>query len=241
MNGDQAMNYDGNPNDTVLTIELREALSELALPERPPLTTITTMGRVHQRRRLGGFAGLGVTVAAAGTALALALTAAFNAAPARSPNAIRSTAPAHSAGTSARAIRTPAFILTSNVNGTDTLTLTMSQMLDPATLQQALTEDGKPALVKSGTYCTSNPAPPDPVSAGVLSIQSPAGSPDETVPAPSGPTPSQVNQMAAHTVTVINPAALPSGTELFFGYSRTDNAVFTDLIDISSYTCGNAP
>jgi hypothetical protein len=231
------MNDDGNPNDSVLTMELRDALSELAVPERPPLTTITSRGRSHQRRRLAGFAGLGVSVAAAGTALALGLTATLHAAPTQSTNAIRSTAPTHRAGT----IRTPAFILTSNVDGTDTLTLTMSQVLDPATLQQALTEDGIPALVKSGTSCTSSPAPPDPVSAGVLSIQPPAGSPHETVPAPSGPTPSQVNQMAAHTVTVINPTALPAGTELFFGYSSTDRAVFTDLIDINSYTCSDTP
>jgi hypothetical protein len=45
--------------------------------------------------------------------------------------------------------------------------------------------------------------------------------------------------MAAHTVTVINPAALPAGTELFFGYFSNVHAVFTDLIDTSSYTCSN--
>jgi hypothetical protein len=232
------MNYDGNSNDSVLSTKLRDALCELAMPERPPLAAITSRGRAHQRRRLAGF---GVTVAAAGTALALGLTGAFNTAPTQSTNAIRSTGPAHSLGTSAGTTRTPAFILTSNVNGTDTLTLTMSQVLDPATLQQALTADDIPALVKSGTFCTSSPAPPDPVSAGVLSIQPPAGSPNEAVPASSGPIPSQVNQMAAHTVTVINPAAIPSGTELFFGYSSTARAVFTDLIDISSYTCSDTP
>jgi hypothetical protein len=32
--------------------------------------------------------------------------------------------------------------------------------------------------------------------------------------------------MAARTVTVINPAVLPSGTELFFGYSTNIHAVF---------------
>ena len=89
------MNHDGNPNDSVLTVELRDALSELATPERPPLTTITSRGRAHRRRRLAGFAGLGLglTVAAAGAGLALGLTVAPNAAPAPSPNAIRSTAP----------------------------------------------------------------------------------------------------------------------------------------------------
>jgi hypothetical protein len=235
------MNHDGNPNDTLLTMELRDALSELATPTRPSLTVITSRGRAHRRRRLAGLAGLGVTVAAAGTALAVGLTTALNGAPTRSTNAMRSTAPPHGTGSSTGTIRTPAFILTADVNGTDTLTLTMNQVLDPAALQQALTDHGIPALVKSGTYCTSTPAPPDPVAAWVLSIQPPGGLPRETVPAPSGPPPSQVNQMAAHTVTVINPAALPAGTELFFGYSSTDRAVFTDLIDVGSYSCSENP
>ena len=234
------MNHDGNPNDSVLTMELRDALSELATPERPPLTTIASRGRAHRRRRLAGFAGLGLglTVAAAGAGLALGLTVAPNSPP--TPNAIRSTTPAYGTGKTASTTRTPAFVLTSNVNGTDTLTLTMSQMLDPATLQQALTANGIPALVKNGTYCTSTPAPPDPVSAGVLSTPLPAA-PHTMVQAPSGPAPNQVTQMAAHTVTVINPAALPAGTELFFGYSSGIHAVFTDLIDISSYTCSDTP
>jgi hypothetical protein len=40
-------------------------------------------------------------------------------------------------------------------------------------------------------------------------------------------------------VTVINPAAMPSGTELFFGYFSSDHALFFDLIYTSSYTCSN--
>jgi hypothetical protein len=233
------MNHDENPNNSALTSELRGALSELTTPERPPLAAITSRGRAHQQRRLAGFAGLGVTVAAVGTALALGLTGVFGAAPARSTGTIHPAAPARSTGTSAGTIRTPAFILTSNVNGTDTLTLTMSQMLNPVTLQQALTQHGIPALVQTGTSCTSSPAPPDPVSIGVLSVQPPAGSPQAPVPASSGPAPSELNQIAARTVTVINPAAIPSGTELFFGYSTSAHALFTDLIYTSSYTCSN--
>ena len=233
------MIHDENPNDSALTSELRGALSELTTPERPPLAAITGRGRAHQQRRLAGFAGLGVTVAAAGTALALGLTGALGAAPARSTGAIHPAAPARSTGTSAGTIRTPAFILTSNANGTDTLTLTMSQMFNPVTLQQALTQHGIPALVQTGTSCTSSPAPPDPVSIGVLSLQPPAGSPQAPVPVSSGPTPSELNQIAARTVTVINPAAIPSGTELFFGYSTSAHALFTDLIYTSSYTCSN--
>ena len=233
------MIHDENPNDSALTRELRGALSELTTPERPPLAAITSRGRAHQQRRLAGFAGLGVTVAAACTALALGLTGVLGAAPARSTGAIHPAAPARSTGTSAGTIRTPAFILTSNANGTDTLTLTMSQMFNPVTLQQALTQHGIPALVQTSTSCTSSPAPPDPVSIGVLSVQPPAGSPQAPVPVPSGPAPSELNQIAARTVTVINPAAIPSGTELFFGYSTSAHALFTDLIYTSSYTCSN--
>ena len=187
------MNHGENPDDSVLILELREALSELATPGRPPLAAIARRGRTHQRWRLAGFAAVGVAVAAAGTALALGLTGALGAAPARSTGATRTAAPVRSGGT----IRTAAFILTTNANGTDTLTLTMSQILDPATLQQALTQDGIPALVETGTICSSSPAAPDPVSVGVLSVEPPVGSPHETVPASSVPTPREVNQTAA--------------------------------------------
>lgn len=230
------MNHDEHPNDSVLTRELRDSLSELAAPGRPPLAAITSKGRVHRRWRLAGFAGLGVTGAAAGTALAVGLTGALAAAPARSTGT-NAAAPAGSTSTRTGTIRTAAFTLTSNANGTDTLTLTMSQMLDPAELQQALTQHGIPALVKTGSYCTSSPAP---AAAGVLSVRLPAA-PHTMVPVPPGPAPSQVKELAARTVTVINPAAIPSGTELFFGYSSSIHAVFTDLIYTSSYTCSNNP
>jgi hypothetical protein len=234
------MNHDENSNDNTLTLELRDALSDLATSERPSLATMTSRARAHQRQRLAAFSGLGITGVAAATALAL--TGAFGATSARSTGAIHAAAPARGTGTSAGTTRTAAFVLTSNVNGTDTLTLTMSQVLNPATLQQALTQHGIPALVETDTYCSSKPAAPDPVRTGVLSgFQPPAGVPHTMVPAPVGPAPSQVTQLAARTVTVINPAAIPTGTELFFGYSTGIHAVFTDLIYTLSYTCSSNP
>lgn len=233
------MTYHENPSDSIMTRELRDALSELTTPERPPLAAITSRGRARQRRRVAGFASLGLTGVIAGTALALGLTGAISAAPAPSTSTTQAVAPA-SAGTNAGTIQTAAFILASNANGTDTLTLTMNQMLDSTTLQQALAQHGIPALVKTDTYCSSTPAAPDPVSAGVLSTKLPAA-PHKMVPASSGPAPSELKEMAARTVTVINPAALPSGTELFFGYSTNIHAVFTDLIYTSSYSCSSNP
>lgn len=235
------MNNDEIQNDSVLTRELRDSLSGLATAERPPLEAITSRGRAHQRRRLAAFVATG---AAAGTALALGLAGTFSAAPGRVPVAapasgtgtIQATASASGTGT----IQTTAFTLTSNANGTDTLTLTMSQVIDPAVLQQALNQHGIPALVKTGASCTSTPAPPNPFAIGVLSLQLPVKQPHSVMmPLASPPGPGLVNQLAARSKTVINPAKIPAGDELFFGYSASDHAVFVDLIDIHSYTCSN--
>jgi hypothetical protein len=38
-------------------------------------------------------------------------------------------------------------------------------------------------------------------------------------------------------VTVIYPAKIPAGTELFFGYFNNDRALTGGLINIDSYTC----
>ena len=241
------MNLNEHPDDSVLTRELRDSLSELPAPGRPPLAAITSRGRARQRRRLAGLAGLGVTSAAAGTALALGLTGVLSATPAGSAAATGTSAPARGTGT----VRTVAFTLTRNANGTDTLTLTHSQLFDPASLQQALAQHGIPALVKTGAYCWSTPAAPDPASLGVLSIRPPVKPPQVAVPAPghlkpgavkpSDLNPSDRNRIIDHTVTVINPAAMPSGTELFFGYFNSDHALFFDLIYARSYTCSNGP
>jgi hypothetical protein len=241
-----------HPDDTTLTRELRDSVSQLTVTDRPPLAAITGRGRARQRRRLATFAGVGGAGVAAGTALALGLTGALSTTPAlrtgtgtgttASP-AVNSTStivsrPAHSTGT----IQTAAFTLTSNANGTDTLTLTRAQVFDPAVFEQALKQHGIPALVQSGSYCVSSPAPPNPAVIGVLSIQVPgnhSGLP-RAVPVTSATPPS--DQILDNIKWVINPAAIPAGTELYFGYSDTGRALFFDLIDTSSYTCsGSVP
>lgn len=235
------MNHDEDLNDSALARQLRGSLAELAMPDRPPLDAITSRGRAHQRRRLSGFAGLGAAGAAAGAALAVGLTGTLGA-PAAAPTAQGtagssfSASPARSTPISGGTVRTDAFTLSSNANGTDTLTLTHSQMLDPAALQRALTEHGIPALVKSDTYCSSTPAAPDPRSIGVLSVQLPV-KPSQAQglrPFTGG---QEAGQLIDHTSTVINPAAMPAGTELFFGYSNSDHVLYFSLIYTRSYTC----
>jgi hypothetical protein len=186
--------------------------------------------RARGHRRLA--AGITAVAAAGSVVLGLGLSGAPGAAPNGGPGMTRGTGATGSTGT----IRTAAFTLTSNANGTDTLTLTNSQLFNPAAVQQALAQHGIRALVKTGTYCSSNPAAPDPSSIGVLTVQLANGTP---LPKPSPAVKPPANFVPADTVTVINPKAMPSGTELFFGYFNSDHGLFFDLIYASSYTCSN--
>ena len=213
------MNHDEHPDDCALTAELVDSLARVAVPERPPLAAITGRGRVHRRRRLAGLAGLGGTVAAVVVALALGLTGVFGSAPARGT------------GTT----RTAAFTLTSYVNGT--VALKLSQVFDPAALQRALAHHGIPALARTGTYCSSSPAVPAPVGRRVLSI--PRGIP-EFIQSGNWPVkPSQLAPFDDPITMVLDPAAMPSGTELFIGNFDLGHTIFVSVIYTGSHTCLN--
>ncbi len=224
------MSHDEHPDDSTLTRELRDSLSELAVPGRPPLAAITSRGRVHRRRRR--LAGLAVTSTAACIALALGLTGVFGAAPARSTGTIQ----------------TADFTLTSFSNGT--VSLTLGQMFDPAALQRALAQHGIRALVKTGSYCSSHPAAPSPIRLGVLPGPGPAGTRHRPVPGAGNGQgiwesvnlpvkPSQLAPMVDPISMVIDPAAMPSGTELFIGFFDLGHTIFVDLIYTGSHTCSN--
>jgi len=224
------MNQDEHPDDSALTAELVDSLAEVAVPERPPLAAITGRGRVHRRRRLAGLAGTG---AAALIVLALGLAGVFGAAP---------------GGTGT--IQTAAFTLTSYTNGT--VSLTLSQLFDPVALQRALARHGIRALVKIGSYCSSSPAAPSPIRLGVLPGASPvpAGTHRRATPGLGNGQgiwqtvtlpvkPSQLAPMVDPISMVINPAAMPSGTELFIGYFDLVQTVVVNLIYTGSHTCSN--
>jgi hypothetical protein len=222
------MTHDEHLDDGTLTRELRDSLAELAVPGRPPLTAITGRGRAHRRRRR--LAGVGVTGAAACIALVLGLTGVFGA------------DPAHSTGT----IQTAGFTLTSFSDGT--VALRLGQLFDPAALQQALAHDGIPALAETGRYCSSHPATPGLFRLGI--VQSPARPPHRALPGPGGQgilqsanlpvRPSQLAPMVDPISIRLNPAAIPSGTELFIGFYDLGHTVFVDLIYTNSHTCRSA-
>ncbi len=170
-------------------------------------------GRGH--RRLA--AGITAATAAAAVMLGLGLTGVFGSAQARGTGTIR----------------TAAFTLAEHANGTATLTLTAPVLLDPSALQRALRQDGIPAIVTVGSFCSSHPIP-----AGFTQV----------VSGPSSPPPGYTINAPAYT---INPAAMPAGTELSFdtfqvpnppGYANRPLRVTTvlELIETNSYTCTRA-
>jgi hypothetical protein len=188
---------------------------------------------VYQRRRLAGLAGLGAACAVTGIALVLGLTGVLGAAPTRNGTA-----------------QTAAFTLTSYTNGT--VSLKLSQVFDPAALQRALAQHGTRALVKVGSYCSSSPAAPSSIRLGVLPGASPgpAGTRRRAAPGLGNGQgiwesvtlpvkPSQLAPMVDPISMVINPAAMPAGTELFIGYFDLAQTIVVNLIYTSSHTCRN--
>jgi adenosine deaminase len=141
-------------------------------------------------------------VAAAATALALSLTGVLGASQAKAPHSMR----------------TMSFTLVSHRDGTATLTINPDVLLDATALQNDLQQDGIPAHVTSGSFCSSNPAP-----AGFWHVVSGSTAPQNTyngeVFGPSR-TPVNDNGITKRAVTptiTFNPANIPAGTELSFG------------------------
>jgi len=231
-------------SDNGLATLVRESVADIHAAT--PVSEIISRGRaVRTRRRVAAAAGFGVAAVAAVSALVVGVTGGVGPSPNRSPDA--SPSPRSTDG-----IRTVGFVLTANANGT--LTLTMSKVLDPAALQQALARHGVAALVKTDSYCTSHPAAPDPVRVGVLSMNPPfplipakpgaAPAPLTTLTPGQGPRAGQPDALAgsiANTKLVINPANMPKGTELFFGYAPDHHLITADLIYTHSYSCSSQP
>jgi len=202
MNDDTAL---GTVRESLATA--RDSLTGVQM--RTPLDSIVRNGRAARRRHrlLALMISTGAVAAVAVAALAVGLTG--------------GTGSAHRAGT----IRTAAFILVSHSDGTATLTINPLVLLDPGTLQSDLDQDGIPAMVTTGSFCSSDPQP-----AGLSDAVS------------SEPTPSGSGPVADPTIT-IDPAAMPAGTELSFGNFQAAGSQQTSLTLVStgSYTCTSTP
>jgi hypothetical protein len=204
------MNVHDDMTDSEVLRAAADSLSAIPMAGPPDVRAIISRARVRRARRLSALAGLSVAGAAAGTALVLGLTGVLG--------------PAQAPGT----IRTASFTLMSNSNGTATLTISPTELLDAAALQGDLAQYGIPAKVTTGSLCTSDPAP-----AGFSEVVT-------GLPGPSTATPTPVGQP---TLT-IDPAAIPAGTELSIGIFQFSSGELSGeqladalLINTSSYAC----
>ncbi len=188
--------------------ELRSALARAAAdipdPEQARQRLLHRDYRAGRDRRQ-----LAVGAAAGAAVLGLGLTGLLASIPAHHPGAIRAVPPGD--GT----IRTTAFTLVKHANGTATLTINGGVLLEPSVLQSDLEEDGIPAIVTSGSFCSSDPTP-----AGFQQVVT--------------------GQKQPMTLT-INPAAIPDGAELSFGYFQASSSqeAIVALVTSNSYTCTN--
>jgi hypothetical protein len=203
-------------NDDEVITAVREQRDKVH--SHTPVDQIISRGRaVRARRRISGaISGLAVVTAAA-VVLGLGLSGAFGSAPA---------APARGTGT----IRTAAFTLAEHANGTATLTINLFELVDAAALQNDLRQDGIPALVTSGSFCSSHPALA--AFSQVVSSNLPRLGPG-------------YHRLPARYLTItINPAAMPAGTELSLGVFQLgpdERQADFELISTSSYSCTSTP
>lgn len=195
-------------NHDIVLRDLRDSMSGITVPEPPHLNAVIARGRARRRRRLHTMTGLSIAGLAAGAALVLALAGVL------SPATVRSLS----------TIRTAAFAIVGHPDGTASLTINAGEAFDPAALQADLAKYGIPALVNSGSFCSSDPAPDG--FSQVVTFQPPFQGD------------SDYKNLSNPTIT-INPAALPDGTELSFGTFPIASGEQTAiaLITTSSYAC----
>jgi hypothetical protein len=209
------MNIHDEMSDSEVLRTAADVLSAIPVAGPPDAEAVMARGRAR-RRYLRATLGLASVTAAAAVAISLVVALGGS--------------PAPGVGT----IQTTAFTLVKNADGTVTLTLTQGQMFDPGVLERALARDGIPALVKVDAFCGSYPAVPWADARAVWSVRLPDGTRVLQF------TPDHQQVIPRNAVDVINPAAIPAGTELFFDYVNHDRTLIGDpLIYTHSYSCFN--
>ncbi len=222
------MNAHDEMSDSEVLRAASEVLSRISVADPPDVKAITARGRARRNRRRAGAAGL--SVAAAATALALSLAGVLGSGPAKTPGTIR----------------TMSFTLVSHRNGTATLTINPVELLDTTALQNDLRQDGIPAHVTSGRFCSSKPAP-----AGFWHVVGGSTAPRNVHPGEGFGPAGMLGiangipvRLVAPTIT-FNPAAIPAGAELSFGDltavmgTHRMHGVIMGLINANSYTCSS--
>ncbi len=206
-------------HDDVLNT-VRDFFRELVVSACPSPDGIIASGHARRRRRRLTVAAAGLSTVALGALVVPTLTSADK--PAAMSTAPRATVPR----ASALPTRLAAFDVVNNADGTKTYTLSSGLLSEnAAALTATLAQHGIPAIVRQGSFCSSNPAP-----AEIAQI---------LVPAPDAGSGTAADRKAV----AIDPSAMPAGTALSIGLSSTDGntAVHLALVNANDYTCTGMP
>jgi hypothetical protein len=153
-------------------------------------------GQARRHRRWSGAALTAVAVAAAAVAIAVPGHA--------HPN----NATALRLGSKQVHVELAGYSINSNTNGTVTIRVTDEQSMNPTYMQQVLARAGVPAVIRVGSFCTTNTQPPV-----LVQVMSDSSSPKGS------------------NVLVIKPSAMPRGAEMSLGY-------FPDHVTVTTIEAG---
>ncbi len=209
-------------DEVTISPEVRDRLTGLVGSAPPPVEAILVRGRARRRHRRLGLAGLCVAGTSAVTALAVGPVGLVGVAGPPSTSATTRSTSTGGASNAPTQIRTAAYSIVSNHDGTVTLTINPLELFDPTALETDLAKFDIPALVTTDKVCTSDPAPAD-----ISQVESyDPGAPGDDA-----------------SIT-IDPTAMPAGTEITFGTVDLSGGVqvsYSSLIDASAYTCTTSP
>jgi hypothetical protein len=179
---------------------VRRTVTTMELPSPPNAERIIARGQMRRHRRWSA-AALTVVAAAIG---AVAITVPGHAHPNNATTLRLGTKQVH--------VELAGYAINSNTNGTVAITVTDEQSMNPAYMQQVLAQAGVPAVIRVGSFCSTNTQPPG-FSQVVSDGQGPQGN-----------------------VMVITPSAMPQGAELSIGYFP-DHVAFTLISAGQPLTC----
>lgn len=120
-----------------------------------------------------------------------------------------------SGGNSGSGVQLAAFSVVSNPNGTATVTLVKGPGINPDSLSRALGGAGVPAIIRVGSFCRSHGDAPK--ASGVLTSE---------------------RRSDGSVILVINPKAMPRGTELSIGFKPESVPGTKDRIRFTLVTTG---
>jgi hypothetical protein len=182
---------------------VRRRVTTIELPPPPSAERIIARGQARRHRRWSGAALSAATAAVA----VVAITVVGQAHP-RSATTLK-------LGSRRVHVELTGYSINSDADGAITITVTNEQSMNPTYMQQVLAQAGVPAVIRVGSFCSTDTQPPG-LSQVVSDGQGPEGN-----------------------VMVITPSAIPQGGELSIGYF-SDHVAFTLISAGQPLTCGTS-